>query len=75
MKMTFLVSVLAAALSSSAAFASGEYHHHHHHVVYSRNENVSRKYYGFYQPAPSARPVYTDPFGTYSDLPSPVSDQ
>jgi hypothetical protein len=75
MKMSLFTSLIAVALSSSVAFANGEYHHRHHHVAYSRSENVSDQYYDLYRPAPSATPAYTDPFGTYSVLPSPVSDQ
>jgi hypothetical protein len=75
MKSLFLVSALALALSSGAALAGSEYHHHHHHHLAASSERMSGQYYGYYQPAPSPRRDYIDPFGTYSVLPSPVSDQ
>ncbi len=75
MKTIFLTSLLAVALSSSAAFAQGRYHHQH--VISNYGDQHAREFYDLYQSAPTSAQAsrYRDPFGTYSTLPSPVSDQ
>lgn len=71
MKTGLVLSLLAVAVSSTAAFANRDCHHHRHQIAYSRSHDGSRDFTGNEQPAPSR----IDPFGTYSVLPSPVSDQ
>ncbi len=75
MKTIFLTSLLAVALSSSAAFAQGRYHHQH--VISNYGDQHARDFMTSIRARRRRlrHRVIATPFGTYSTLPSPVSDQ